>query len=222
MLDRLAQSDHRIKAVHQDNKGLTESLITGCEMARGTYIARQDIGDFSEPDRLQKQIQFLEEQQTFSVVSSWVSSLCAMRYALLQVSDTSEDVLFNALTSDDVQLLHGPPHHGAVMFRKSEYQQSGGYRKQFYFAQDLDLWTRMIQYRKAWHYSRVALYKVIVYPDGISWIYNAQQNALKSLIAEAITLRRIGNDDKILQRASDIRPNSSVRQNKDNVNKKLG
>jgi hypothetical protein len=44
-----------------------------------------------------------------------------------------------------LQRRHGPPAHGSVMFRRSLYQQVGGYRPAFRYAQDSDLWLRMVE-----------------------------------------------------------------------------
>ena len=40
-------------------------------------------------------------------------------------------------------MLDGPPHHGSVMFRRDAYERSGGYRAQFRYGQDWDLWYRL-------------------------------------------------------------------------------
>src|SRR5215472_5045758 len=52
ILNKYAQRDSRLRIIHQENAGLTRALIRGCDVARGEYIARQDAGDFSLPDRL--------------------------------------------------------------------------------------------------------------------------------------------------------------------------
>ena len=52
ILDEYAARDRRIRVVHQENTGLTQALVTGCSMARGEFIARQDAGgDRSLPCR---------------------------------------------------------------------------------------------------------------------------------------------------------------------------
>ena len=55
ILDGYAVRDPRLRVVHQENSGLTCSLIRGCALARGKYIARQDGGgDVSLPGRLRR------------------------------------------------------------------------------------------------------------------------------------------------------------------------
>ena len=55
ILDDLAAADARIRLLHQANQGLTKALINGCALARGQYIARQDVGDYSLENRLLRQ-----------------------------------------------------------------------------------------------------------------------------------------------------------------------
>src|ERR1700754_3126237 len=45
ILEEFAGRDSRVKLIHQQNLGLTKSLIKGCAIARGKYIVRQDAGD---------------------------------------------------------------------------------------------------------------------------------------------------------------------------------
>ena len=52
--------DNRIIIINNDeNIGLTKSLNKGLERAKGEYIARMDADDISLPERLEKQINFL-------------------------------------------------------------------------------------------------------------------------------------------------------------------
>ena len=67
ILKEYAERDSRVRIIHQENQGLTRALITGCAAAKGHYIARQDVGDVSLPDRLRKQITRIK--QTPDIVS---------------------------------------------------------------------------------------------------------------------------------------------------------
>lgn len=143
ILSEYAAQDERIHVLNQDNLGLTQSLILGCNEARGKYIARQDADDISASGRLAKLLQFIESDKQFLFVSSWTEYIGPNGEKLHNVTRPSvpEDAT--------QQLLHerkGPPAHGSVMFRKDAYEQAGGYRKQFYYAQDADLWLRMAQH----------------------------------------------------------------------------
>jgi len=142
ILARAADDDPRIRVVTQPNRGLTLALIRGCQEARGTFIARQDADDYSMPERFENQVALLHSDSEIGFVS------CATRY----VGPQDEPLETLRRPQDSVlatrQLLEhrkGPPAHGSVMFRKVLYDQVGGYRPQFYFGQDADLWLRMAE-----------------------------------------------------------------------------
>ena len=194
----------KIKIFPRSNVGLTRSLIFGCQQASGTYIARQDVGDYSFPSRLQQQTEYLEGHGQHNAVTSWVRHV-APENELLDITRHTEAELAQALINENVSKLHGPPHHGAVMFRTSDYHQVGGYREQFYFAQDLDLWTRLIETGQHGIIPE-PLYDVGVYPKGISWIHSEKQNRLKALIAQAVSMRKTGSDHEVLDKARMIVP----------------
>ena len=60
-LHRIKQSDNRVKIiVNEENIGLTRSLNKAIDHSRGKYIARMDSDDISLPDRLLKQVEYME------------------------------------------------------------------------------------------------------------------------------------------------------------------
>jgi glycosyltransferase involved in cell wall biosynthesis len=68
--------DERIRLINNEkNIGIISTLNKGIELARGEYIARMDCDDISLPERLQKQMRFLEENHTVCVVSSHVEMI---------------------------------------------------------------------------------------------------------------------------------------------------
>ena len=207
VLEKLAQTDSRIKLLHQDNNGLTKSLITGCELARGKYIARQDVGDFSQPQRFQKQINYFKENNEcglvfcdFKTVDSLGNEICENRPSLHQIN--------NALKIENGELA-APGHHGSAMFTKTCYLNAGGYREQFYFTQDLDLWVRMSE-QADFHVIEEVLYHCLIAVDAISGKYHRLQKQYHAIIIESAQLRRQGKSEQaILEKAASIRPTSS-------------
>lgn len=135
-----AGQDDRIRLIDQENTGLTKALIRGCAEAGGEYIARQDADDVSLPGRLQRLAARLDSDRRLAFVSSWA-----------QAVGPNDEVFADHCRPEDPQaatrqLLHervGPPGHGSVMFRKGAYDHVGGYRQEFYYGQDSDLWLRM-------------------------------------------------------------------------------
>lgn len=63
-LKKIAQSDSRIKIIsYEKNRGLNHALNECLAVSQGKYIARQDDDDVSKPERLKKQVQFLDENR---------------------------------------------------------------------------------------------------------------------------------------------------------------
>lgn len=138
-LDSFAKQDHRIRLLRQPNSGLTRSLIEGCRAARGEFIARQDADDWSAPERLAEQVTLLSSHADAGFVS------CTTDY--IGPDDELLETVHRPITlreATDALLYRrqGPPAHGSVMFRRALYERIGGYRAEFYYAQDSDLWLR--------------------------------------------------------------------------------
>lgn len=68
-LEKYRKTDNRIQIIHnQKNIGLTKSLNIMLNVAKGKYIARMDADDISKPDRLQKQMEYMETHLQYAVI----------------------------------------------------------------------------------------------------------------------------------------------------------
>ena len=133
--------DPRIELLENDiNQGLPASLNRGIASARGEYIARQDADDISLPDRLQRQVHWLDTDNSTGVVGTWTLEM------------DIRGRVFNSLQfADDRQLLLqrmveeglNPWPHGSSMMRKKLVDAVGGYDERFWYTQDFDLWLRL-------------------------------------------------------------------------------
>jgi len=92
-------------------------------------------------------------------------------------------------------VLDGPAHHGSVMFRKSAYLAVGGYRKEFYYGQDWDLWYRLGEVG-CFQMCRKKLYQAQVTADSISSVSQKEQEKIARLSREAMRARHLGKDDR--------------------------
>lgn len=142
-LNELANSDPRVKVTHQENTGLTQALATGCEQASGKYIARQDADDVSLPDRLAAQFTLLEKRPELVLCSTGTEFVAPRGEPLFTVKQNEAQAMKGLLATREP--LTGPSHHGSTLFRRSAYNSVGGYRAAFKVAQDLDLWTRLVE-----------------------------------------------------------------------------
>jgi glycosyltransferase involved in cell wall biosynthesis len=193
ILATLAAADARLRVVNREGRGLTASLIEGCRMARGDFIARQDAGDWSLPGRLHRQAAFLLAHPEASLCSSHVRCLVA-EGATVRVNAPDPASLADGLT--------GPAIHGSVMMRHSSYLAVGGYRQAFYYAQDIDLWSRMVEIGSHLVLPEV-LYEATLSPQSISGSRRQEQETFHSFIVGATRARRSGSaEEPWLERAA--------------------
>lgn len=203
IVDQYAAEDRRIRPLHQENRGLTQALIRGCEEARGELIARQDADDVSLPGRLHKLHDLLRADERIAFASSW-AQVYGPKGELLdelrrpQGPEEASDLLMNGRT--------GPPGHGTVMFRRGAYEQVGGYRPEFYFSQDSDLWLRLGEVGLL-AYCPEFLYAFRYDVRSISSSYRTAQRQLGGIVHDCRRDRLEGRDESAsLARAAAIRP----------------
>ena len=208
ILDRAAARDDRVRVIHHENRGLTRELMAGCAIARAPYSARHDAGDLSAPDRLAKQERLLKRDSSLAFVSCWtrfvgpeIEPLWVMRGS--GVAEQPVDILDPARQHG---VIDGPTHHGSVMFRRDAYERSGGYRAEFYYGQDWDLWYRLAAAGRFQIVPEV-LYTARVTPSSISGANREQQETLARLSRAALLARiRGAPEEPILRLAAAIRP----------------
>jgi len=142
ILERYASLDSRIRLINTSNQGLTNALIVGCSEAKADFIARQDADDVSVLGRLKKQLAYLQDESETGFVSSYATCIGPSGEELSKVT---RPISVAEATCGLLTAGLGPPAHGTLMFRRNLYNQVGGYRSVFYYAQDSDLWLRMVQ-----------------------------------------------------------------------------
>lgn len=139
ILKKITELDSRIKIIsYEKNRTLAGALNYCLEYATGDFIARQDEdNDISTPDRLEKQLQFLEEHYEYD----FVSSNCAVfdKNGLIGVWQTPEIVKVNDF------FWNSPFVHAATLFRSEALRKVNGYRiaKETRRCEDYDLFMRM-------------------------------------------------------------------------------
>lgn len=208
ILDKYADYDPRIRVIHQEKQGLTRSLIRGCREARGKYIARSDVADVSDSKRLLLQKAALDRAKDVAFVSCW-TEFCGPQWEFLYVVEgtgNSGSPTYVISEKEKHGVIDGPTHHGSVMFRKSDYVKTGGYRAEFYYGQDWDLWYRLAEIGKFQTINR-RLYRARVLPQGISATATELQTAISALSRSALGQRQSGlSEESLLTKASSIRP----------------
>ena len=133
-----ANIDSRIKVISDgENKKLPARLNQLISESNGAYVARMDADDIMHPQRLEKQLQFLEKNKHYDLVSSGLISIDSQNKVkgFRCVSQLYDE--FSSLN------LSYPIVHPSVMARKSWYERNQ-YSLAYPRAEDFELWTRAI------------------------------------------------------------------------------
>lgn len=127
----------KIRYVNRENCGRIVSLNEGIFSAKGKYIAIQDADDYSLPDRLKKQVEFLENNPDIDVLGT-----AYIRYDSIR---NEKYVRTYPLCDREIKqemCKYIPICQGSMMVRTEMICSVGGYNTQCKDAEDLDLWVR--------------------------------------------------------------------------------
>ena len=131
--------DPRIRHVKNDRStSLVELLNLGLGLARAPLVARMDADDVCEPDRLEKQLAYLDAHADVDVVGTDLTIIDESGRAVGRRGyPTSHAAIVEAMAR------FNPLAHPAVMFRRATIEAAGGYRHPERAAQDYELWSRL-------------------------------------------------------------------------------
>jgi glycosyltransferase involved in cell wall biosynthesis len=137
--------DPRLRIIHQENLGVTRSLDKGVRMAHADLIARLDADDYSFPNRLSKQVDFMDRNLDYALCGTKFLELTGNKISPQKVPFIENDENIRSILS-----CYNPFSHSAVMFRKQSFIAAGGYDERFTFSPDYDLWIRLLQTGKGY------------------------------------------------------------------------
>lgn len=141
ILKNYASVDSRIRLLQFEVPGLTNALNFALSHATGEYIARQDADDIMSPQRLEKQVRFLELNADVALLGTGITLIDVNGDELgVRLYPTSHDSLCELLLK-----CINPLPHSTIMCRKSVLDQLGHYDSLFAKAQDYGLYLRVIQ-----------------------------------------------------------------------------
>ena len=137
---RHAAVDSRIRLQWESHRGLTRTLNCGLALARGKLIARQDADDWSEPERLARQVEFFESHPEIALcgTGAWTHQEDGARLWPVRMPETAEEIARALATGN-------PFLHGSAMFRAAAGRALGGYREEFPCSQDYDFFWRLTE-----------------------------------------------------------------------------
>ena len=180
-----AELDPRFHTFELENSNLVQALNFGVEIASGTWIARMDADDVSETTRIEQQMAFILENDDVRAVGTNALKITPNGEVkgLLEVGPRSREELRRFQQEGD------PIHlcHPSVMFHAETVRTLGGYRQDYYPAEDLDLWTRMAKHHVVLRIDQ-ELIRYRVHSESISTQKAWQQVCSEKRIRQSILL----------------------------------
>lgn len=140
--EKWAVRDPRIKVAHEPLVGIAHALNAGLTLARAAYIARMDADDISHPERLARQVEFMDAHPHIGVLGT-----CSTFNTSVEKSHGMRAFVHwqNAiLTPHDhyvKRFVDAPLAHPTAMFRRELIEQHGAYDTGP-VPEDHELWLR--------------------------------------------------------------------------------
>lgn len=119
------------------NLGLTKSLNIGTNQATGKYIARIDADDMWHPEKLAKQMSFLHDNPKIGLLGTFYKN--------------NDKTIILPTSDPDIKKYiwrRNPFGHSCVVIKKDLLEKTEGYDEKLKYAQDRDLWFRLMPYTK--------------------------------------------------------------------------
>lgn len=145
--------DKRFVVTHfEQNKGRPYARQAALDKAEGKYLALLDADDFYHPDKLSKQVIFMESQPDIHLVGTGVGSFDSSKGELLRIRGTQKIHSRKFNIGQELAVVHG-----SCMLNLEEAKKIK-YNKKLKYAQDMDFLTRYLKDRKYANLAEVLYY----------------------------------------------------------------
>jgi glycosyltransferase involved in cell wall biosynthesis len=144
ILARFAAIDPRIRVIRQTHRGVSAARNRALAACQGEWVANLDSDDHMLPNRLERQMTFVEQNPEVRVFA------CRAYYINGEGRILGKTRLEPFVTPEQLRRYVDRGgivgvNHSSVMMHRATILQVGGYREEFHSAEDLDLWNRVVE-----------------------------------------------------------------------------
>jgi glycosyltransferase involved in cell wall biosynthesis len=155
--------DPRILYFHRAIPGnIAHASNFGLSLARGEYIAiLDDDDDWAEPDKLSKQVAFLDEHRDHCC--------CGGGVIVIDSQGREQMRYFKPEHDEEIKrqaLLANPLAHSSTVYRRDAAQRAGGYDESLAGFQDWDLWLKLGKVGKLYNFPEYFLHYRVWHGSG--------------------------------------------------------
>lgn len=148
------------------NQGLTRSLNAGLDRIHSPYVARIDADDWWHPEKLARQLEFLESHPGYGVIGCNYVNVSKQGERTVQLWEHDVDIR-------RAMAARNPFAHSCIVFETKLVQRLGGYDSTVRYGQDYDLWWRCYPETKFYNLQEILCYRAV--GSGISVSKQRQQ-----------------------------------------------
>jgi cellulose synthase/poly-beta-1,6-N-acetylglucosamine synthase-like glycosyltransferase len=176
-----AAADPRFKVLDQPNGGIVAALNRGLAEAQAEWVARLDGDDIALPHRLQTQLEFVRRKPETTLVGSAVTTIDPEGDVLRTLPcETDHHAIVAALLAGEA-----PIAHPTVLMRRDSALAAGGYRAEYEWVEDADLWLRLARGGRLVNMAE-PLVRYRLHAGSVCWTRRTeQQQRLAKLLCEA-------------------------------------
>jgi glycosyltransferase involved in cell wall biosynthesis len=169
IIEEHAAKDSRIKVISRENRGIVSSRNELLIASRGHYVAVMDADDIALPNRLQLQVQYLDNHPEVLGLGG--------DYHVIDSKGRHLTTFSLPESNDEIQKMmlvgHTAILHPTSLFRRNAIRAIGDYDPDFELVEDLDLWLRLSEKGQIANLKKVVL-KYRLHGNSIS-----EKNGLK-------------------------------------------
>lgn len=122
---------------NEKNIGLTRSLNRGLAAISEPYTARIDADDWWHPEKLARQMNYLESDSKCGVLGCDYENISGQKSKSVLLPKTDQEI-------KRVFFRRNPFAHSCIVFRTNLVKSIGGYSESVRYGQDYDLWLRLL------------------------------------------------------------------------------
>lgn len=172
-----AYTDPRVRVFcNEKNLGQPRTRNIGLHLARGKYIALLDSDDVAHPQRLEKQVAFLDRHPDHAQIGSWERAMGEQGQVLKKTKRRPA-----AAADIHVQLLFRCSQGHSTIMAHTALLREYGYHTDYLSCQDYELCVRLAQRYKLGNLPEVLVY-TRAHPDQISKRLPESREVLKRRI----------------------------------------
>lgn len=142
-----AIKDRRIRVIQGPCQGIAAAMNAGIAEAQGEIIMRCDADDFYPSYRIPEQVEWLSEHPEFGIVCGGFATVNLKGHTITRFKSRGDaqeitEELRNGITRT---------HFCSFAVRAEVLRSSGGFRRYFYTAEDIDLQLRLGELCRVWY-----------------------------------------------------------------------